>query len=148
MKRRRLWRTRGLWKVSWAVSEEKRLYGPAAVYVCAMSTTDITSRNAVSSKMCLSSSVLLRVLWSAGSESSLLRAGSLRSHWLCLASSLLKCLSGVTGQRSVTLFSTAAAICWSLYPSCIFWAVESSSNAVIIWRKIKKNHSSCVNIIF
>lgn len=35
-------------------------------------------------------------------------------------------------HKSVTLFSTAAAICCSLYPSCIFCAVGSSSKAVMI----------------
>lgn len=40
--------------------------------------------------------------------------------------------SRAPAYRSVTLFSTAAATCCSRYPSCIFWAVLSSSRAVMI----------------
>jgi hypothetical protein len=61
---------------------------------------------------------------------------------LCLMATLLSQCCGLSPvswplchHRSVTLFSTAAEICWSLYPSCIFWAVESSSRAVIIWEE-------------
>lgn len=36
------------------------------------------------------------------------------------------------GQRSVTLFSRAAAICWRRKASCIFWAAGSSSRALMI----------------
>lgn len=42
----------GLWDIlerNEPISKEKQLYRPAAVYVCAISTTDITCRNAVSS---------------------------------------------------------------------------------------------------
>lgn len=38
----------------------------------------------------------------------------------------------VGGQRSVTLFSSAAAICWSRKASCIFCAAGSSSRALMI----------------
>lgn len=38
----------------------------------------------------------------------------------------------VRGQRSVTLFSSAAAICWRRKASCIFWAAGSSSRALMI----------------
>lgn len=37
------------------------------------------------------------------------------------------------GQRSVTLFSSAAAICWRRKASCIFWAAGSSSRALMTW---------------
>lgn len=40
--------------------------------------------------------------------------------------------SGGRGQRSVTLFSSAAAICWRRKASCIFWAAGSSSRALMI----------------
>lgn len=43
-------------------------------------------------------------------------------------------------HKSVTLFSTAAAICWSLYPSCIFCAVGSSSKAVMICNETELTH--------
>lgn len=39
---------------------------------------------------------------------------------------------GWRSEESVTLFSSAAAICWSLNASCIFWAAGSSSRALII----------------
>lgn len=37
------------------------------------------------------------------------------------------------GQRSVTLFSSAAAICCRRKANCIFWAAGSSSKALMIW---------------
>lgn len=40
--------------------------------------------------------------------------------------------SEVRDQRSVTLFSSAAAICCKRKASCIFWAAGSSSKALMI----------------
>lgn len=47
-------------------------------------------------------------------------------------------LHEVRGQRSVTLFSRAAAICWRRRVSCLFWAAGSSSSDLMIWERQKK----------
>lgn len=44
----------------------------------------------------------------------------------------------LSNQRSVTLFSNAAAICCNRKASCIFCAAGSSSSAFMIWKKINK----------
>lgn len=50
-----------------------------------------------------------------------------------LSSSLCKPRPFPPGQRSVTLFSRAAAICCRRSVSCLFWAAGSSSRDWMIW---------------
>lgn len=83
--------------------------------MCVISKTDMTSRNAVSSTV-----TALKISIPLCSSQDPSEPQEVRVHCSgqglcsligCLYFSLSKCLSAVTGQRSVTLFSTAAAIC-------------------------------------